>query len=101
VGIKMNGRVQADWRLLLFFCVHTAQGVISRACRAARARLVLLCEWVSERRHRVCMHAGFVATRDELQREVCASPTAAQLSNYNKQCVVGIIATSQQPFVQE
>jgi hypothetical protein len=55
-----------------------------------------------EKKH---MHAGFVATRDELEREreACASPTAAQLSNYNKQCVVGIIATSkrasQQPFV--
>jgi len=29
---------------------------------------VLLCEWVSEREKKH-MHAGFVATRDELERE--------------------------------
>lgn len=53
--------------VIIICCVLTAQGVISRACRAVRARLVLLCEWVREETG--SMHAGFVATRDELKSE--------------------------------
>jgi hypothetical protein len=64
---------------------------------------VLLCEWVSERERRnTCTRALLPQEMSSREREACASPTAAQLSNYNKQCVVGIIATSepasQQPF---